>query len=141
MSIRGRPHPPGFEQLRGHHHHFRRYTMRRPLLFAVGAALFSAVALAQAHIPARYSGVFPSDGVRKNITGTFTGKALSLRFVVFAKGREIQRTGTYSCTTASPTQTRCRGTYQGGGETGRQAVLITWSGGRPVATVFGHAAK
>jgi hypothetical protein len=110
--------------------------MRRSLLLAAIAALCSAVALAQAHIPARYSGVFPSDGVRKNITGTFTGKALSLRFVVFAKGREIQRTGRYSCTTTSPTQTRCPGTFQGGGESGQHIVTVTWSGGRPVATAF-----
>jgi hypothetical protein len=44
------------------------------------AALLSAAAFAQANIPTRYSGKFPSDGLRKDITGTFTGKGLTLRF-------------------------------------------------------------
>src|SRR5262245_30647322 len=112
--------------------------MRRSLLLAAGAAVFSAVALAQANIPTRYSGSFPSDGVRRNITGTFTGTRLSLRFVVQRQGQTIQRTGSYSCTDISATQTRCPGTYQGGGDSGQQVVTITWSGGRPVATGFSH---
>jgi len=111
--------------------------MRRPLLLVAGVALFTVVALAQAHIPTRYAGSFPSDGVRKSITGTFTGKSLTLRFVVQRGSQIIQRTGSYSCTTISPTQTRCPGTYQGGGDSGPQVVTITWSGGRPVATAFG----
>jgi|SRR5262245_8503136 len=115
-----------------------RKTMRRPLMLAGGAAVISVAALAAADIPTRYSGSFPSDGVRRNITGTFTGTRLSLRFVVQRQGQTVQRTGSYSCTKISATQTRCPGTYQGGGESGQQIVTITWSGGRPTATSFSH---
>lgn len=108
--------------------------MRRTLLLACGAVLFSVVALAQAHIPTKYAGSFPSDGVRKNITGTFTGKRLTLKFEV---GRNILRNGKYSCTAISPTQTRCPGTFGGSdGKSGEHVVTITWGGGRPVATAF-----
>jgi hypothetical protein len=113
--------------------------MRRPLILAAGAALISVAALAAAaDIPTRYSGSFPSDGIRRSITGTFTGTRLSLRFAVQRQGQTVQRTGSYSCTKISATQTRCPGTYQGGGDSGQQIVTITWSGGRPVATGFSH---
>src|SRR5262245_2843414 len=110
----------------------------RTALVLTGMAIFAAAALAQANIPTRYSGSFPSDGVRRNITGTFTGTRLSLRFVVQRQGQTIQRTGSYSCTAISATQTRCPGTYQGGGDSGQQVVTITWRGGRPAAPAFAH---
>jgi hypothetical protein len=108
--------------------------MRRPLLLTAGLAVLSVAALAQAHIPTRYAGSFPSDGIRKNITGTFTGKRLTLKFEV---GRNILRNGSYSCTAISATQTRCPGTFGGSdGKSGDHVVTVTWGGGRPVATAF-----
>ncbi len=112
--------------------------MRRSLLAVAAFAGLSVAALAVGDVPTRYSGSFPSDGIRRNITGTFTGTRLSLRFVVQKGGQTIQRSGSYSCSAISSTQTRCPGTYHGGGETGQQIVTITWSGGRPVATAFSH---
>lgn len=99
----------------------------------LGAAVF-----AQAHIPTRYSGAFPSDGVRMNITGTFTGKALTLRWRVQAASSP--RTGSFTCTATSPTQTRCTGSYRSedGKASGPFRVVVTWSGGTPVATAFSH---
>ena len=58
---------------------------------AAGVALFSAAALAQANIPSKYSGRFPSDGVRTNIAGTYSGKRLSLRFTRAAGQRASRR--------------------------------------------------
>lgn len=71
--------------------------MRRPLLLTAAMTLFSAAALAQAVIPERYSGSFPSDGVRSQITGTFTGKRLSLRFRRGAGKRVARQTGGDFC--------------------------------------------
>lgn len=108
--------------------------MRRPLLMTAGIVLFAAAALAAADIPTRYAGSFPSDGVRKNITGTFTGTRLTLKWEV-PRGA---RTGSFSCTKISSTQTRCPGTARGvgGGDSDPLTVTVTWSGGRPVATAF-----
>ena len=111
-------------------------------LMAASAALVSATAvLAATDIPTRYSGSFPSDGVRLRISGTFTGKSLSLRFVVKANpGRDPTRTGNYSCSATSATQTRCTGTFSSGDGTytGSQIVIVTWSAGKPTGMAFGH---
>jgi hypothetical protein len=53
--------------------------MPRWLLAAAGVALFSAAAFAAGEIPARYSGNFPSQAAMRNITGTYTGKSLTLK--------------------------------------------------------------
>jgi hypothetical protein len=65
--------------------------MRRLLLTTAGAVLLSPAALSQAVIPERYSGAFPTDGLRKNITGTFTGKRLTLGFTRAAGKRALRR--------------------------------------------------
>lgn len=111
--------------------------MRKALIVAGGIVLSSIAVLAAAHIPTRYSGSFPSDGERTRITGTFTGKTLSLKFVA---RNQTGRTGNYSCTATSPTQTRCVGTYRSedGKLSGPQVVVVTWGDGRPVATSFSH---
>jgi hypothetical protein len=67
--------------------------MRRLLLTAAGMALLSAAACAAENIPARYSGKFPSDGIRTNITGTHTAKRLTVRFKRAAGRRALRRTG------------------------------------------------
>lgn len=112
-------------------------TLGRMFIWVAGAVLCAAVAAAAAHIPTRYSGSFPSDGERTRITGTFTGKTLSLRFIARNK---TARTGNYSCTATSETQTRCVGSYRSddGKVTGSQVVTVTWNGGRPAATSFSH---
>jgi hypothetical protein len=110
--------------------------MRKAMAVTAGVVSLAAMAVAAGgDIPTRYAGSFPSDGIRTNITGTFTGTRLSLRFVA---QNGSTRTGSYSCSAISPTQTRCPGTYQGGGKTGQHVVTITWRGGRPVATSFGY---
>jgi hypothetical protein len=67
--------------------------MRRLLLTAAGMALLSAAAGAAENVPTRYAGPFPSDGLRTNITGTFTGKSLTLRFKRAAGRRALRTTG------------------------------------------------
>src|SRR5262245_5597817 len=54
--------------------------MKRPLLLTFGIALLSVAALAAGDIPTRYAGSFPSSGSFTGISGTFTGKALALRY-------------------------------------------------------------
>jgi hypothetical protein len=67
--------------------------MRRLLLTAAGMALMSAATCAAENIPARYSGKFPSDGIRTNVTGTYTGKSLTVRFKRAAGRAALRRTG------------------------------------------------
>jgi hypothetical protein len=71
--------------------------MRGLLLTAVGATLLPAAALAQANIPRRYSGSFPSDGVRKATAGTPTGKHLTLLFRRTDSKRLSTATGSQLC--------------------------------------------
>jgi hypothetical protein len=115
--------------------------MRKFMLAICGAALLSVAALAVGDIPTRYSGSFPSDGIRTNITGTYTGKTLTLRFVRVVNNRTLNRAFSSTCTEKSPTKIRCDGTYQGVGDDKYSApgtVIVTWSAGRPVATTFAH---
>lgn len=115
--------------------------MRTFTLLVVGGALFSISALAVGDIPTRYSGSFPSDGVRTNITGTFTGKALTVRFVRVVDNRTLRRVFSSTCTATSSTQTRCTGTYRGVGDdkySSAGSVVVTWSGGQPAAMAFSH---
>jgi hypothetical protein len=117
-------------------------TLRRSLLVVVAVVALSVVALAAGDIPTRYSGSFPPDRQgRTNISGTFTGKTLNLRFTRVMPNRTIQRAMTTTCTEISPKQTRCTGRFLGvGGDSYNEPgyVIVTWSGGRPVATAFGH---
>ena len=103
--------------------------LRATTVTAVGF-LGAAVALAVGDIPTRYSGSFPSDGLRTNISGTFTGKSLTLKWSVVAKGTPVRRTFAGGCATKSPTTTRCTGTIDG--SVPAEAV-VTWSVGKPVA--------
>ena len=115
--------------------------MGKVFMTMFGALFCATAALAVTDIPTRYSGSFPSDGVRMRITGTFTGKTLSLRFVVKANpGGDPTRRGNYTCTATSATQTRCSGTFSSGDGTytGAQFVVVTWSAGKPTAMGFGH---
>ena len=115
--------------------------MRRIVPITVGVTLFAGAALAVSDIPTRYSGSFPSDGIRTNITGTFTGKALTVRFVRVVNGRTLRRVFTSTCTATSTKQTSCSGSYQGvGGDqySAPGSATVTWSGGRPVAIAFTH---
>jgi hypothetical protein len=65
--------------------------MRSTLLTAAGFTLLSAGALADANIPTRYEGRFPTDGLRRNITGTFTGKRLVVRSTLVAGKRALRK--------------------------------------------------
>lgn len=76
--------------------------MRRFSLTAAGLALFSTAAFAASDIPTRFQGQFPADGVRRNITGTFTGKRLTLNFKRAAGKRALRR----KTNEASPGQAR-----------------------------------
>ena len=76
--------------------------MRWPLAAVGGVALFSAAALAQANIPTRYEGRFPADGVKRNITGTFTGNRLTVKSARAARERALRR----KANEASPGQAR-----------------------------------
>jgi hypothetical protein len=67
--------------------------MRRLLLTAAGVTLLSAAALAASDIPERYAGAFPTVGPRTSITGTFTGKSLTLQFKRATAKRALRRTG------------------------------------------------
>lgn len=95
--------------------------------------------IAASDIPTRYSGSFPSDGVRSRITGTFTGKTLTLRFVVAGNKGGPDRSGRYTCASAGSTS-NCSGTFRSGdgSYTGSQKVTITWSAGKPVSIGFSH---
>ena len=113
--------------------------MRRPLLLGVGFLLPPMAALAVGDIPTRYSGSFPSDGLRTNISGTFTGKSLTLKWSVVARGTPVRRTFAGSCAATSPTQTRCTGRIRGSGSDQFNEpadAVVTWSAGKPAAITF-----
>jgi hypothetical protein len=113
--------------------------MRKSLLSVAVVATLSVAALAVGDIPTRYSGSFPSDGLRTNIVGTFTGKALNIKFTRVQKKQPFRRTFAGTCTTTSPVQTRCAGRIQGSGGDDINVpaeVVVTWSAGKPVAMAF-----
>jgi hypothetical protein len=106
------------------------------MALAVGGLLIATFALAQGHIPTRYAGSFPSDGIRTNITGTYTGKTLSLRFTALLRKGPLRRTFTGGCAATSANQTSCTGRIRGSGSDDINApavAVVTWSGGRPTA--------
>jgi hypothetical protein len=112
--------------------------MLRAVALLGGSLLVAGTALAAADIPTRYSGSFPSTANMRNISGTFTGKSLSLRGT--AGGRALAVAGRYTCTNLSATQTRCSGTLKSndGSYSDNHIVTISWSGGRPVAMSGAH---
>ena len=108
--------------------------MHKYLLSAAVVTMLTVAALAVGDIPTRYSGSFPSDGLRKNISGTYTGKALTLNFTSVPKAGSLRRTFAGACTTTSSTQTRCTGRIRGSGSDDVNVaaeVVVTWSGGKP----------
>lgn len=109
----------------------------RSALYFAGISGGAALAIAAVDIPTRYSGAFPSTANISNISGTFTGQALSLRGTGRRGGMVA---GQYTCARLSETQTRCSGTLRAvnGNYRDRHIVTITWSGGRPVAMSGAH---
>jgi len=111
--------------------------MRKSLLSVAVVAALSVAALAVGDIPTRYSGSFPSDGIRTNITGTYTGKTLTVQFTANPKkGPSLRRSFAGTCATTSPTQTRCTGRIKGSGSDDFNVAaeaVVTWSAGKPVA--------
>jgi hypothetical protein len=75
------------------------------------------------------------------VTGTFTGKALTIRYTRVVENRSSRRTFAGSCARESPTQTRCTGRFRDSGSDQTKSeqgwVVVTWSGGSPVAMAFG----
>jgi hypothetical protein len=113
--------------------------MQRSAVLVTGIVLSAAVAFAAADIPTRYSGSFPSVGRLSNVTGSFTGSTLALKGTYIVGTRFTTASGTLACARASATQTRCAGVFRTTeGEAGRRTLLVTWSGGRPVAMVAIH---
>lgn len=112
--------------------------MLRVIAASVGGVLLAAIAIAAAHIPARYAGPFPSVGQLQNITGVFAGASLSLKATRVRGTRFTSTTGQFNCSRTSSTQTRCNGRFVG--ETGaavRTTLTITWADGVPVAMTKG----
>ncbi len=107
--------------------------VRTTLIWIISLAAVSTVAIAATDIPTRYSGSFPSIGRATSITGTFTGKALSLKYTLVANGQFLPVSGNYTCANKSSNATRCDGRYrmEKSGATGRHGVDITWKSGKP----------
>jgi hypothetical protein len=107
--------------------------MQRRLGLMIAAGLIPAAAVAATDIPTRYSGSFPATGLSRNVTGTFTGKSLTLRYTVVLPNESFGATGHYSCVANSSTTTRCDGTRTTDrGQRARSGVSITWKAGKPI---------
>lgn len=108
--------------------------MLRRMTLAVGGLLIAAVAIAAAHIPARYVGPFPDFGRVKKITGVFAGASLTLKGTFVAGTTFTPTTGNFACARASDTQIRCRGKFESdtGLYGGRVSLTVTWANGVPV---------
>jgi hypothetical protein len=104
------------------------------MTLAVGGMLIAAIAIAAAHIPARYAGPFPDFGRLKSITGVFAGTALTLKGTFVQGTRFTPTTGRFNCARASDTQIRCRGKFESdNGQTAKSTTLtVTWANGVPV---------
>jgi hypothetical protein len=113
--------------------------MSKAICLTVGTLIVSTIALAAGDIPTRYAGSFPSVGRVSNITGTFTGSTLALKYTVVRGTRFSPSSAAYTCTRAAPNKTRCVGTFRtdDGQFGGRSNVTVTWSNGTPVAMAFG----
>lgn len=104
--------------------------MRRTAILMTIGMLAATAAVAVGDIPTRYSGSFPSDGLRTNIKGTFTGKALNLTWTVRQKGTPVQRSFAGACKNTSSTATSCAGRIDA---SIAAQVDISWNSGRPTA--------
>lgn len=112
--------------------------MLRGMALTAGGLLVATVALAAADIPTRYAGSFPSVGMVSNITGTFAGNRLVLKYTYSRRSVVATTSATYRCARTSPTQTLCTGNWrtEDGIYGGRAEVTITWGGGQPAAMAF-----
>ena len=108
--------------------------MLRPMTLAAWGLLISAIAIAAAHIPARYVGPFPDFGRLKKITGVFAGTSLTLKGTFIAGTTFTPTTGNFACSRASDTKIRCSGKFES--DTGlaarRMSLTVTWANGVPV---------
>ena len=105
---------------------------RLGVVIAVGL-IPGAVFAAATDIPTRYSGSFPSGGLASNLSGTFTGDSLTLRYTTKLPSGTFGSTGRYSCVNKLPSTTRCDGTRTtDAGQTARSGISINWKGGRPI---------
>jgi hypothetical protein len=77
----------------------RTIALTASLIAAATLALLATAAFAAGNIPTRYKGRFPADGVKTNITGTFTGKRLTL------KSTRRERASRTKASESSPGQT------------------------------------
>lgn len=107
--------------------------MKIKIIIGAGFIALPFAVLAATDIPTRYSGSFPSIGRAVNVTGTFTGKSLSLNYTVLRENRALPVAGNYSCVNKSSSATRCDGSWRvtSSGATGRGGVDIAWKGGTP----------
>ena len=110
----------------------------RAITSTVGGLLVATVAFAAADIPTRYAGSFPSSGMVSNITGTFAGNRLVLKYTYSRRSVVATTSAAYRCARTSPTHTLCTGLWrtEDGIYGGRAEVTITWGGGQPVAMAF-----
>ena len=113
--------------------------MRRASALVAGGFLAGTIALAAADIPTRYVGAFPSTQLATNITGVFTGSALTLKYTFRSGATFIATTANYSCVVARSNRTDCRGRFltDNGQFGGRSSVQVTWKAGQPVKLHFG----
>lgn len=107
--------------------------MRRSFIVLLASFSIPAVVLGATDIPTRYSGSFPTTGLASNVTGTFTGKSLTIRYTFKTAGGNFQATGRYSCNATSANSTRCDGTRTvDNGGTAKSGVTIRWKAGKPI---------
>jgi hypothetical protein len=107
--------------------------MYRRFGLMMAAGLIPAAVLAATDIPTRYSGSFPSSGLARNVSGTFTGKSLTLKWTVVLPNKSFGATGRFSCVATSSSATRCDGSRTtDSGQTARSGVSINWKAGRPI---------
>ncbi len=113
--------------------------MRRASGLMAGGFLAATIALAAADIPTRYVGAFPSTQLATNITGVFTGAALTLKYTFRRGATFLETTANYSCVVAKPNRTDCTGRFQTdtGQFGGRSSVQVPWKAGQPVKLHFG----
>lgn len=111
----------------------------RVIAVAALVILSTVAVLAAVDIPTRYSGAFPSTANIQRISGTFTGKSLTLKGVAGKQGLPV--TGSYSCSQQSATQTTCSGSIkfaEGNRGDRRHILTITWQAGRPISMSGQH---
>lgn len=114
--------------------------MRKVLSTVAAVTVLSAVAYAASDIPTRYSGSFPSAGPFNNVTGTFTGSSLSLKYTFIRGGNFTPTTANYSCRKGGPSNSICSGSWRSDDSRfqGKNNVRVTWSAGQPTALKFHH---